>query len=140
MLWNGVDGTAMPAWRAHPAEDRAAIAQAVRALRASDVAEPELPEHLLEIGQRVYAANCQQCHGERGDGSGTAAQSLPVAPVSFRRQRPTLPESLRVLRNGIEGTSMAPWTSRLSDAELVAVAHYVRSFYAGEVAPGDTGR
>ena len=140
VLWNGVDGTAMPAWRAHPAEDRAAIAQAVRALRASDVAEPDLPVHLLELGQRVYAANCQQCHGERGDGAGTAAESLPVAPASFRRQRPTLPESLRVLRNGIEGTSMAPWTSRLADAELVAVAHYVRSFYAGVVAPGDTGR
>jgi len=28
----------------------------------------------------------------------------------------------------------------LSDAELVAVAHYVRTFYAGVVAPGDTGR
>ena len=26
---------------------------------------------------------------------------------------------------------MAPWTSRLTDAELVAVADYVRSFYAG---------
>ena len=140
VLWNGVDGTAMPAWRAHPAEDRAAIAQAVQALRASDVAEPALPAHLLEIGQRVYAANCQQCHGERGDGSGTAAQSLPVAPASFTRQRPTLPESLRVLRNGIEGTPMAPWTSRLSDAELVAVAHYVRGFYAGVSAPGGTGQ
>jgi cytochrome c oxidase cbb3-type subunit II len=140
VLWNGVDGTAMPAWRDHPAEDRAAIAQAVRALRATDVAEPELPAHLVELGQRVYAANCKQCHGERGDGDGPAALSLPVAPVSFRRQRPTLPESLRVLRGGIDGTSMAPWTSRLSDAELVAVAHYVRSFYAGVVASGDPGR
>ena len=140
VLWNGVHGSAMPAWRDHPAEDRAAIAQAVRALRATDVAEPELPAHLVEIGRRVYAANCQQCHGERGDGSGPAADSLPIAPAGFRRQRPTLPESLRVLRNGIEGTSMAPWTARLSDAELVAVAHYVRSFYAGVVAPGDTGR
>jgi cbb3-type cytochrome oxidase cytochrome c subunit len=140
VLWNGVAGTAMPAWRDHPAEDRAAIAQAVEALRATDVAEPELPAHLAEIGRRVYAANCQQCHGERGDGAGPAAQALPVSPASFRRQRPTLPESLRVLRSGIEGTSMAPWTSRLSDAELVAVAHYVRSFYAGVVAPGDTGR
>ena len=140
VLWNGVAGTAMPAWRDHSADDRAAIAQAVRALAPRGVAEPELPAHLVEIGERVYAANCAQCHGERGDGGGPAAESLPMAPASFRRQRPTLAHSLRVLRNGIEGTSMAPWTSRLSDAELLAVAHYVRSFYAGVVAPGDTGR
>ena len=54
-----------------------------------------------------------------------------MTPVSFRRQRPTLAHAIEVLRNGIDGTSMAPWTSRLTDAELVAVADYVRSFYAG---------
>ena len=26
---------------------------------------------------------------------------------------------------------MAPWTSRLTDAEIIAVADYVRGFYAG---------
>ena len=31
------------------------------------------------------------------------------------------------------GTPMAPWTSQLSEAELVAVSHYVRTFYAGDV-------
>jgi mono/diheme cytochrome c family protein len=129
----------MPAWRDHPAADRAAIAQAVRALRATDAAEPELPAHLLPLGQRTYTANCQQCHGERGHGDGPAARELPVAPAGFHRQRPTLQESLRVLRMGIEGTSMAPWTSRLTDAELVAVAHYVRGFYAGADAP-ESGR
>jgi mono/diheme cytochrome c family protein len=54
---------------------------------------------------------------------------LAMAPASFTRQRPTLAHALSVLRNGIEGSPMAPWTTRLSDAELVAVAHYVRGFY-----------
>jgi len=38
-------------------------------------------------------------------------------------------KSLRALRNGIEGTPMAPWTGKLSEAELSAVAYYVRGFY-----------
>jgi len=38
-------------------------------------------------------------------------------------------EALRVLRNGIDGTTMAPWTQRLSEDELMAVAHQVREFY-----------
>ena len=56
---------------------------------------------------------------------------LAVAPADFRGERPSLAESLRALRNGVEGTQMAPWTGRLSEAELSAVAYYVRSFFQG---------
>ena len=50
-------------------------------------------------------------------------------PTNFVAERPSLAESLRALRNGIEGTPMAPWTGQLSEAELSAVAYYVRGFY-----------
>ncbi len=106
------------------------MAQAVRAL-AVPQQEPNLPPHMAELGARTYTANCVQCHGVHGDGDGPAAAELPMAPVSFRRQRPSVAHAIEVLRNGIDGTSMAPWTSRLTDAELLAVADYVRSFYAG---------
>ena len=72
-----------------------------------------------------------QCHGERGDGSGPAAASLAMAPTDLTRQRPTLAMTIETLRGGIAGTPMAPWTSRLTDAELIAVAQYVRTFYNG---------
>lgn len=130
VLWNGVHGTAMPAWRDHPLEDLAALAAAVKQFDAAR-AEPVLPAHLSEIGARVYTANCAQCHGLEGDGRGTAAAELPVAPIDFRRQRPTLDASLRALRNGVDGTPMAPWGPRLGADEMLAVAHYVRAFYAG---------
>lgn len=130
VLWNGVAGAAMPAWRDRAAEDRAAIAQAVRALaRPQEAPAPDAAQ--AELGARVFAANCAQCHGPRGEGNGTAAAELAISPVSFRRQRPTVGHALEVLRNGIEGTPMAPWTPRLSEAELIAVVHYVRGFYAG---------
>ena len=138
-LWNGVAGTAMPAWRDHPLDDLAALVAAVRVLGASQVAgggqvsgtEPALPETLLELGRRVYRDNCVQCHGERGDGTGSAAASLAIAPSDLTRQRPTLARTVATLRDGIPGTPMAPWTTRLADAELIAVAQYVRTLYTG---------
>ena len=74
---------------------------------------------------------CSLCHGDDGDGNGFAADELPVMPSDFRGERPTLEESIRVLRNGVEGTSMAPWTDRLNEDEITAVSHYVRQFFAG---------
>ena len=118
----------MPAWRDHSLADLAAVATHVRSLEARR-ADPALPDRIGELGARVYAANCVQCHGENGDGRGTAALELPMIPVSFREQRPSLDLALRVIRNGVDGTPMAPWTSRLGAAEILAVAHHVRGFY-----------
>jgi mono/diheme cytochrome c family protein len=127
-LWNGVAGSAMSAWRDHAPGDLAAIAAVVKGFSAVRQAPP-IPESLLETGARVYAANCVQCHGPQGDGRGSAAAELTMAPTNFREQRPSLDQSLRVLRNGVDGTPMAPWTSRLDAAEMLAVANYVRGFF-----------
>jgi mono/diheme cytochrome c family protein len=128
VLWNGVASTSMPAWRDHPPADLGALAAFVKSLHARG-AEPALPDGIAALGARVYAANCVQCHGEGGDGRGTAAAELPIAPVSFREQQPGFDLALRAIRNGVDGTPMAPWTSRLGTAEVLAVAHHVRSFY-----------
>jgi cytochrome c oxidase cbb3-type subunit 2 len=127
-LWNGVAGSAMPAWRDHSPADLAAVATVVKSFGSARPA-PELPQNLGETGARVYAANCVQCHGTQGDGRGPAASKLTMDPTNFREQRPTLDRSLRAIREGVDGTPMAPWTSRLSTAEMLAVAHHVRSFY-----------
>jgi mono/diheme cytochrome c family protein len=128
VLWNGVAGTSMPAWRDYALADLAALAAHVKTLEARRDS-PALPDQIGELGARVYTANCIQCHGENGDGRGTAALELPMTPVSFRDQRPSLDLALRAIRNGVDGTPMAPWTTRLGAAEILAVAHYVRSFY-----------
>jgi cytochrome c oxidase cbb3-type subunit 2/cytochrome c oxidase cbb3-type subunit I/II len=130
VLWNGVAGSAMPAFREYADADRAALAAAVQALSAPRP-EPEVPAHLVPIGPQVYTANCGQCHGAKGDGRGAAADKLTMAPASFVAQRVSLTEGLRVLREGVHGSPMAPWTTRLTDAERLAVLHYVRSLYQG---------
>ena len=131
-LTNGVDGTSMPAWRDFSRDDLSALAQVVRGFHVAQP-EPEIPKNVLDLGARVYAANCAQCHGVNGAGDGTAVSELRIVPANLQGERPSLGQSLRVLRNGIDGTQMAPWggnaTGRLSEAELSAVAYYVRGFY-----------
>ena len=109
----------------------AALAAAVRSFHEPQL-EPNIPQNVLDLGARVYAGNCAQCHGPTGGGDGTAISELGIVPANLRGGRPSLGESLRVLRNGVDGTQMAPWTSRLSEAELSAVAYYVRGFYREE--------
>jgi len=31
----------------------------------------------------------------------------------------------------VAGTSMAPWSDRLTEAEMLAVTHFVRAFFEG---------
>jgi mono/diheme cytochrome c family protein len=135
VMWQGSVGTAMPAWRDHPADDLASIAHVVRSFHVT-ADEPPPPTALAELGARVYADNCVQCHGAAGGGDGPAIAELRVAPTNFRSVRPSLAESLRALRTGVDGTQMAPWTDRLSDAELVAVAYHVRSLFQGDRSAG----
>jgi len=135
-LTNGIDGTAMPAWRDLNFGDLSAL---VAAVRSFSVVQQELPADpkTLEAGARVYKANCAQCHGETGAGDGIAVNELRVVPANLQGVRPSLNATLHVLHNGIEGTEMAPWasdgtpngTGRLSEAEVSAVAVYVRGLY-----------
>ncbi len=138
VLWNGVAGTAMPAWRDRSIEELSALAAHLQRISVPGVpADPLRADQIRptdeerDLGGRIYAANCAQCHGAEGAGDGSAAIDLPVAPTNFTRQTPMFDEALRALRNGIDGTPMAPWGSRLSGDELTAVAHYVREFYGG---------
>ncbi len=130
VLWNGVIGTAMPAWRDEATESRAELTEVVRGFADAEIAIAASPEELA-LGASVYATHCAGCHGGDGAGNGFAATELAVAPTDFRIQRAHFGETVRVIRSGVDGTPMAPWTDRLTDEEITAVAHYVRSLYQG---------
>ena len=118
----------MQGWRDLPRADLSAAVRVVREFHVAS-AEPTPPADLLTLGERVYADHCAQCHGEHGAGDGPAVSEIAVAPTSFVAQRASVAEALRVLRNGIAGTPMAPWNTKLSDAELSAVVTFIRGFY-----------
>ncbi len=65
-LWNGVAGTAMPAWRDTPERDLSALAGFVRGFHQPSP-EPILPAQVTELGSLVYGAHCANCHGETAE-------------------------------------------------------------------------
>jgi cbb3-type cytochrome c oxidase subunit II len=136
ILWNGVHGSSMPAWRDQSPANLAALAAVVQGFEPrDDGATPGAS--VVTAGGAVYSEHCAECHGDTGNGDGFAARELPIMPGDFTGEQPTLEESVRVLREGVKGTSMAPWTDRLSDEEIVAVSHYIREFFVDD---GETRR
>jgi len=87
-----------------------------------------------ESGAALYARHCAACHGKAGDGQGIAAAYLFPKPrdfqagrfrlVSTTNRRPSRDDLLAVLRRGMPGSSMPPW-SHLSDAALNALVDEV---------------
>ncbi len=83
----------------------------------------------------LYSAHCAVCHGEHGNGDGEAAPYLFPPPRDFARGQfrlvstengaPTDADLVRVLRRGMPGSAMPPFTW-LPEADLTELAAYVR--------------
>ena len=112
-------------------------ARAARALTPAVV--PASPAQQAEAGRAIYEARCEVCHAAEGDGNGPAAENLDPKPRDFRRgwykirttasgQLPTDDDLVRVIGNGMPGTSMPAWKGVLSDDEIRAVAVYLKTF------------
>jgi mono/diheme cytochrome c family protein len=127
ILWNGVHGSSMPAWRELSSTQRSAVASTVQ--NFSQFQQEVRDSALIAAGAMVYNRHCAECHGDNGDGDGFAAKQLPIAPTDFRGVRATLAERIKIMETGVLGTSMAPWTDRLSEREINAVAHYIGDFF-----------
>jgi putative copper export protein/mono/diheme cytochrome c family protein len=84
----------------------------------------------LEVGQQVYAGNCQSCHGVDGRGDGPQAAGLEPPPADLVVHVPLHPDAalFNFIENGIPGTAMAPLGNQLTDEEIWHVINYIRSF------------
>ena len=129
IFWNGVYGSSMPAWRDLAPAQLSALAQVVDNFSQVETTIATSPQ--LGVGQQVYQTHCAECHGDSGDGNGFAANNLPIPimPTDFTRELLSEEAALRVLRQGIAGTSMAPWGDRLNEAEMIASTQYIRSLF-----------
>lgn len=97
----------------------------------------DLPAN-ASAGARVYAEHCAICHGPDGRGNGPAAPSLQPRPRDFsggvfklkstsETQPPTLADVRATIQHGMPGSAMPGWHDLLSDAEIDAVADYIRT-------------
>lgn len=83
-------------------------------------------------GRAVFSANCATCHGESGGGNGPAAVGLEPPPADLTDGTwVTGDGSIEAIKNTIEngspGTAMIAWKGTLTEAQIDAVARYVKS-------------
>ncbi len=96
-----------------------------------------VPAAALERGRDVYTQYCRPCHGDAGDGKGTAAAGLMPPPRDLRLgaykfaavpagQLPRDADFARTIRQGLPGTAMQAW--QVPDTQLDDLIQYVKSF------------
>src|SRR5438067_2547615 len=91
-------------------------------------------------GKQVYVKWCVGCHGDNGAGDGEAAKRMIPPPRDFTRnafyqirstpsgQLPVDADLLRSIDEGLPGTAMPAWKSRLSDHQRRDVLAYIKTF------------
>jgi DMSO reductase family type II enzyme heme b subunit len=90
-------------------------------------------------GKQVYTKWCAGCHGVDGKGDGEGARHMIPTPRDFTGavyqirstpsgQLPTDADLLRAIDEGLAGTAMPGWKSRLSDRQRRAVLAYIKTF------------
>ena len=116
-----------------------AIACAVLVFAGPAGADDSPPSGEGALARTLYARHCATCHGSTGAGDGPAAPYLEPAPrdltrgeYKFRSTRtgsvPTDADLMRVIANGVRGTSMPGWSGVLGPAERRALVARVKSF------------
>lgn len=135
VLMNGVPGTAMPAWRDLPKDDVVALIAHLKILPERPVyitTKEEFNSKEVQDGKKIYEQKCVSCHGIEGDGNGPAAATLDRRPTNFKEVQPEPDDLLKVLEEGVPGTSMPPWKDQLSEKERDNLSRYVQTFYVEE--------
>jgi DMSO reductase family type II enzyme heme b subunit len=90
-------------------------------------------------GKLVYTQWCAGCHGDNGAGDGEAARHMIPPPRDFTGaiyqirstasgQLPTDADLLRSIDEGLPGTAMPGWKTRLSDRQRRDVLAYIKTF------------
>jgi S-disulfanyl-L-cysteine oxidoreductase SoxD len=112
-----------------------------RALRPEDA-------RLLVLGQKVYAAQCAACHGQRLEGQPNwrergADGRLPAPPHDASGHTWHHPDELlfRITKFGVAKaanlknyeSAMPAYEDRLSDEEIVAVLSWIKSTWPPEI-------
>ena len=101
------------------------------------LADEPMADEPLPDGKSVYRFYCYQCHGYSGNAKTLASTYLNPVPRDFTTASATTLPAERMLmsiRDGRPGTAMVNFSSVLTDAEISAVAAYIRASLLGNPA------
>lgn len=84
-------------------------------------------------GAALYHDFCSVCHGDKGDGVSHAMQGLVPPPRDFTSPKSSIELTedriSYAIREGLPGTAMTAWKSRLSEEQIQAITQYVRQAF-----------
>ena len=139
----GVPGTSMPPFGRLLSEDQRGelldlLFTAFIGVSRSDKALlpplPPAPSNPLPAtqGEKLFETHCARCHGADGSGWGPESPGMQPRPRDFTNRvfmaAVADERLLRAIFDGVPGTAMAPFRSRLTPEELTALSARVRVF------------
>jgi mono/diheme cytochrome c family protein len=127
VIHNGVPGTAMPGYPQLSADDIGGLI----AYMQKFTAKIEKVESPGAEAKALYAQNCLSCHGANGAGDGPQAPLQPRRPANFKSKQPTAEQAVNAISNGVAGSTMPQWKTKLNKDQIDQLANYVRSLYSG---------
>jgi len=85
-------------------------------------------QELVATGERVYAANCSSCHQK--EGQGIPGMFPPIAGSDIVNG--DIDKHISTVLNGVAGSPMQAFGSRLSDVDLAAVITFQRNAFGNQ--------
>jgi mono/diheme cytochrome c family protein len=130
----GSAGTLMAGWNnvLKPEEISAMVTLIQRwdEIPAGTIPAPDVPipttAESIALGGDLYTANCSRCHGPEGQGT-QRAPSLNVK--SFLTDTSDLAME-QIITNGIPGTAMPAWGTRMAESDIQAIVGFIRQWEA----------
>lgn len=89
---------------------------------------------LLKEASTVYESKCSKCHGDKGDGKGSATKGLDVKPRNYTNKTAMekIPDGqlFWIIANGSdpEATEMGAYKKKLSEEQMWSLVHFIRAF------------
>ena len=88
--------------------------------------------------QALYDDYCSVCHGDKGDGDSHARQGMKPPPRDFTSPTAAIelsrPRIVHAIREGVPGTAMSAWKSRLDETQIEALADLIRNRFMQQAA------
>lgn len=110
----------------------AAVAALICVLSGSAFAKPEKNDATIAKGKTAYTTNCASCHGDKGDGQGSAGKFLKPPPRNFTNAKEKWKAKkdeaglFETVSKGLPNTTMVGF-GHLSEDDRWAIVYYVQT-------------